>query len=636
MEKRKKENYLIVLLSSLIMIFLIYIGTTWGKRLKWDLTEENLYGLSDGSINVVKKLNSPLRIKFYYSKTAANKGTEGIRAFNNYFTYVKDLLNEYVAHSRNNLTLEVIDPRPDTKDEQDAITYGLKKFQLSETEKYFFGMVVENDSGTQKIIEFFDPGEKDKLEYDITKTIYSVARPAKKKIGILSSLPLQSDLNPYLAQMMRMQGKNPPESWAITELLAEFYSVERVDPGADEIKGVDVLLVVHPKEFSEKIKWAIDQYVLRGGSLLLLVDPMAVIDRPQNPYGAGAGFARSSNLPVLMENWGVKLEEGVFVGDKHLAALGRVTPQAPPSKMLQIMGCDERCSDPYKDITTTGLTDLVFLLPGNLKILEKKDSKAQPILGTTKKGNTFKASDMELNDPITLWNNFSEGSGNIMGVKIFGKFKSAFPEGITVERMGEKKGDKNISEKLTGLTESERETSIIVISDVDFIHNQFAFKETLFGMALANDNSSLFLNSVENLSGSKDLLSIRSKGAKKRNFKVIDEIELEADKETAETVARINASINEAQVELDKLSERVNEGNLNVIKSEALTKKRELDKRLALYKGQLREVKRQGREKIEGIGLFLQYLNTLLIPFLLIIGGLIYNSIRRRRIAQAI
>jgi len=625
MDKRKKESYLIVLLSSLSMIFLIYIGTTWSKKLKWDFTQEKLYALSKGSISVAQKLSSPLRIKLYYSKTAANKGTEGIRAFNNYFVYVKDLLSEYAAHSRNNLTLEVIDPRPDTKDEENAITYGLKKFNLSETESYFFGLVVESESGSQKIIEFFDPADKDKLEYTITKTIFSVARPSKKKIGVLSSLPLQSDLNPYLAQMMRMQGKNPPESWAIMDLLSEFYQVEKIDPEAFEIKGIDVLLVIHPKNFSKKIKWAIDQYVLQGGSLLLMVDPMAVIDRPTNPRGMSPDFSRSSNLPVLMENWGVQLQEG-FVGDKYLAGLGRVTPDSPPTKLLQILNCDERCSNSYKDIVSTGLAELVFLLPGSLKIIPKKESKATPILGTTEKGNTFKASEMELNNPIGLWNSFSEGTGGLLGVKIVGKFDSAFPKGIKVDK-------KN---NLKGLKRSKQESSIIVISDVDFIHNQFAFKESLFGLALSNDNSSLFLNSVENLSGSKELLSIRSKGAKNRSFKVIDEIELEADKETAQTVERINASINEAQSELNKLGAQINDGNLAVIKSEALNKKRELDKRLAFYKGQLREVKRQGREKIEGIGKFFQYLNTLLIPFLLIVTGLIYNTIRRKRFARAI
>ena len=153
--KRQTGNYFVVTLSAIIMVLTVYIGNSWLKRFKVDMTEEKLYTLSNGSKDILKKLNTPLTLKLYYSKTSANKGTEGLRIFNNYFFYVKDLLEEYVAHSRNNLRLQVIDPRPDTKEEEEASTYGLKKFQLTETEKYFFGLVVENNVGTEKIIEFF-------------------------------------------------------------------------------------------------------------------------------------------------------------------------------------------------------------------------------------------------------------------------------------------------------------------------------------------------------------------------------------------------------------------------------------------------------------------------------------------------
>ena len=146
--KRQTGNYIVVTLSAIIMVLTVYIGNSWLKRFKVDMTEEKLYTLSNGSKEILKKLNTPLTLKLYYSKTSANKGTEGLRIFNNYFFYVKDLLEEYAAHSRNNLKLQVIDPRPDTKEEEEASTYGLKKFQLTETEKYFFGLVVENNVGT--------------------------------------------------------------------------------------------------------------------------------------------------------------------------------------------------------------------------------------------------------------------------------------------------------------------------------------------------------------------------------------------------------------------------------------------------------------------------------------------------------
>jgi ABC-type uncharacterized transport system involved in gliding motility auxiliary subunit len=578
-------------------------------------------------------------MKLYYSKTAANKGTEGIRAFNSYYVYVKDLLTEYASHSRNNLILEVIDPRPDTKDEEDAIAYGLKKFHLTESERYFFGLVIENDTGTEKVIEFFDPEQKDKLEYLITKTIYNVARPAKKKVGILSSLPIQSNMNPYLAQMMRMRGQRPNESWSITQLLTEYYEIQQVSPTTEEIKGVDVLMVIHPKNLSEKTQWAIDQFVLRGGRLLLMVDPMSVVDRPKSPYGMAPGSMRSSNLEKLMNNWGVTLEKGKFAGDQLLAGVGRVGPQDPPSKLLQIINCDDRCVSSHKDIISSGLSNLVFLLPGHLKLEKKEGIEATTILGTTNKGGVYEASEMELNSPGTLWNRFSPGEGANLGVKLVGKFKSAFPDGITVERVEkgkDKKGknakkEKKRTEKITGLKVSKKPSSIIVFSDVDFIHNQFAFKESIFGLALANDNSSLFLNAVENLSGSKELLSIRSKGAKSRRFRVIDEIELNAEKETSQTVERIKDDIKKVQERLSKL--KISDANsMAVIKSKALDQKKDLDKRLAVYKRELREVKRKGREKIEGIGKFFQYINTLLVPFLLIIGGIIFNRIRQKRI----
>ena len=305
--KRQTGNYFVVTLSAIIMVLTVYIGSSWLKRFKVDMTEEKLYTLSNGSKDILKKLNTPLTLKLYYSKTSANKGTEGLRIFNNYFFYVKDLLEEYVAHSRNNLRLQVIDPRPDTKEEEEASTYGLKKFQLTETEKYFFGLVVENNVGTEKIIEFFDPGQQENLEYEVTRLIYSVINPRKKSVGILSSLPILNDkMTPYMAQLMRMQGKAPQESWIITKLMQEFYDVKNIEPDTEKISGLDILMIAHPKNLSEKTLWAIDQYVLGGGKVLLFVDPSSIVDNVISKARAGA--EKKSNLKKLMTKWGVELE----------------------------------------------------------------------------------------------------------------------------------------------------------------------------------------------------------------------------------------------------------------------------------------------------------------------------------------
>jgi ABC-2 type transport system permease protein len=633
--ENKYENYTKALLGLICMVLLIYIGTTLGKGFKLDFTEEGLYTISDGSKKILKKLDSPVKLRLYYSKTAANKGTEGLRVFNNYYNYIVDLLNEYVQNSRNNLSLEIIDPRPDTEEEEDAIAYGLKKFPLTETESYFFGLVAENESGTEKIIEFFDPNLKDKVEYDITKLIYTVLNPQKKSIGILSSLDiLNQDLSPYMTQIMRMQGKEVNDSWLITKLLKEFYNVKKIEKETDKITGIDSLIIIHPRGFSDKTLFAIDQYLLKGGKLMVFTDPH-VASAPT--VGGEMNTSPDIGFKKLMDKWGVSVKENVFAGDKYLSAVGRIRPDSPPVRVLPYVSCDKRCSEGINDTITSGLNKMTFVLPG---VLEKKDVDGlthSTILQTTSKGNEYRAFGYELGSPMQLWQKFQEGDKPVaMGMKIFGKFKTAFPEGIKVTdentvKKKSKKINKKEAEKPPGvIKESSKDSVIFVFSDVDFINDRFAFKKSFLGQAVANQNSTLLLNAVEALLGDLDLLSVRSKGRINRNFDVILGIEMEAEKKTASKVAQINNSIARFQSELNQLGSQANEGNIALIQNEGLKKKKELAKKIAVLKKELREVKREGREKVESIGKFLMYINTLFVPTLIVLGGVVYFRIRNR------
>lgn len=621
---KKKENYLMIILALLSMTFSVYIGTTLLKRFRVDLTEEKLYTLSQGTKSILSKVDSPIKLKLYYSKTAANKGSEGLRTFNNYFLYVEELLNQYVQNSRNNLSLEVIDPRPDTPEEEDAIVYGLKKFHLSETEKYFFGLVAINDSGTEKIIEFFDPNQKDKLEYELTKLVYKVQNPQKKTVGVLSSLDLMiEDVTPMMAQIMRMQGKQVSSSWNVINMLKEFFNIRKIDLEADSISNVDVLVVVHPQGFSEKLLFAIDQYLLKGGKLLVFTDPHSVSDNREN---RNAGFSKSPDVGFkkLLDQWGINQLENNFVGDKRNSGVGRTNPNMPPQKMLAILNCGSECTELHNDSISTSLNRLNMVLPGALEFKNLENVTHTTILSTGKYGNTYSAMPYELNNHLRLWEKFNEGTQPVsLGIKAVGKFKSAFPDGLTLKGEKEKKD-------LEVQKESVKESAVIVFSDVDFLSDQFAFRNTFLGPAAANDNSTLFLNAVESLTGDVDLLSVRSKGKIDRSFDVITEIELESEKKTAKKVNEINANISRFQVELNELTQKSNGQNVALIKNEGLKKRKELTKKIAVLKKGLRSVKREGREKIEMIGKLFLYINTLFVPSLIIIVGLLYYKKRQR------
>ncbi len=613
---KQKENYLKVILGLFSMTLLIYIGSTLFKKVRIDFTEERLYTLSNGTKSILNKLDSPINLKLYYSKTAANKGTEGLRAFNNHFLYVQELLRQFVSNSRNNLKLEVIDPRPDTPEEEDAVMYGLKKFNLTETERYFFGLVAENESGTEKIIEFFDPNQKDKLEYELTKLIYTVLNPQKKNIGILSSIDvLVDDLNPYMAQIMRMQGKDVNQSWLVTQLLSEFYNVKKIEKDTKSISGVDSLVIIHPTGFSDDTLFAIDQYVLNGGNVLVFTDPNTVSLKSSSMYGTSS--SPDNNFKKLMDKWGIELQENSYAGDRYLSGYGRFHPNRPPGRLLALLNCNEVCTEQYNDNITSGINDAAFVFPGVLKAKSIEGVKHSVIMSTSNKGNAYRAQGYELNNPDILWKKFTEGSSPVViAYKAMGKFKTAYPNGT---KKKEKKNNKQF------LKESKKESVVIVFSDVDFISDQFAFKNTFLGASVANDNSTLFLNSVEAISGDMDLMSVRSKGRVNRSFDVINEIEFEAEKRTADKVKEINASIARFQSELNQLGSKANAGNIALLQNEGIKKKKELAKNIAALKKELRNVKREGREKVERIGKFFQYFNTMFVPFFVIVFGIYYN-----------
>lgn len=630
----KNKKGLILLSLAITAISLVYIVDTIGRRVKMDLTQEGTYSLSSGSRSILKKLSGVVQVKLYYSKTAANKGTEGIRSFNNYFVYVRDLLNEFVAHSGNNLEFKVIDPRPDTKEEEDAVGYGLKKFQLTETETYIFGLVAVSETGVEKVIEFFDPKEQGQVEYKIAKLIYSVSHTLKKRLGVLSSLNVVSEeMSPYMAQMMRMQGRPVQESWIITTMLRDLYEVKKIAPGVEEIKDVETLVVIHPKNLPVQTLFAIDQFVLKGGRLLVLVDPLSVVDRPQNPMGMmGAPPSMNSSLNEILKKWGVILQEGKLAGDRNLAGRGQVNRFSPPSVLLPLLECNDSCAT--KDIISSGLEKLTLLYPGALSINASEGLKVEPILQTTAEGNTYEANPYEMNDPVGLLKKFQAGTEPVVvAARISGRFPSNYPEGLTYEKKtpakDEKEKAKTESIKLEGISAATAESAVVVIADVDFVADQFAFRKSIFGLSTLNDNSSLFLNAIEALSGSNDLLSIRSKGKISRPFDVVQKIERQAEEKTKEKVESINQSIERFQEELAQLGSVANDNNIALLQNQGVRKKQDLEKKLLELKSDLREVKREGRERVERLGDLLQFLNTLLIPLGLII--LAFITLTRKR-----
>ena len=264
-------------------------------------------------------------MKLYYAKTAALKGSDQIRYFNDYYYFVKALLEEYAAVGKGMVELEVIDPRPFSDEEADAIRNGLRRFTITEEEGFFFGLVVQTQFGVDKVIDFFSPQRQNFVEYDISYLIDTAITREKKRVGILSSLSVMGDdVSGYMAQMMRMQGQQPKPAWSIVRHMEQMYEVSSVEPEVDEITDVDILMVIHPKELSDKTLFAIDQFVLKGGRTIVFVDPYCYLDQPDpRQMQMGQVTNPSSEFDKLLGAWGLELPKNTFAGDRKLSVTAR-------------------------------------------------------------------------------------------------------------------------------------------------------------------------------------------------------------------------------------------------------------------------------------------------------------------------
>jgi ABC-2 type transport system permease protein len=624
----------------------ISVFQTVGKRVKVDVTEQRLYSLSDGTKAILGKLTQPITAKLYFAKTASLKGPDQIRFFNNYYEFVRALLEEYASVSKGMFKLEIIDPRPFSAEEEDAIRYGLERVPMSPEENFFFGLVVQTQFGVEKTIKFFNPQRQNFVEYDISYLIDNAVTRQKKRIGVMSSIAVMGDdVSDYMARMMAMQqGKQPAQPWTIVKHLKNQFEVTTVPTDVNDINDVDILLVIHPKGLPEKTQFAIDQYVLKGGRTIVCVDPYCYVDRPkQPPMGMQQPPpAQDSNLPTLLRAWGLEMPVNTFAGDTELALLANAGPNQRPQKLIGYLQLVPGCFN-KENVITAQLNNVKMPFAGILKTLDDAAADSNepslqktPLVMTTDRGNSWTISspyELAMLDPERLRQKFIAGTEPVhMGYAVTGPFTTAFPNGIDISVQETDPNDPNetitVTKHVDGLTEATEKCAVVVFSDVDFISDSLAYQNSFFGSVVVGDNSNLLLNTIEDLSGSSDLISIRSRGNYQRPFTVVDEIEKQAERETADEVAKFNAEITSYNQQIQSLAAQGQEGNQQVIGSAIVQERRNLELKVVEARRQLNEVKLKRREAKEQLGNKLRQANMLATPAVILLLAIVLG-IRR-------
>lgn len=660
----------------LVVVFIIalLINSLIGKvATRFDLTENKVFTLSEGTRNILSRLDTPVTVRYYVNDDAKVMSPME----RSYALRVEDLLNEYVRNSPSKkielvnkagkfeeknvkmLTVKKLNPEPNTDAEDAAVIDGLQPGVSRETNnELFFGIAVECVDA-RETLPFIPAREETLLEYDLSRAISNVHGGKAKKVLVMSGMKVGGG--------MGMNFQAPPKpAWIFYEQLGKDYEVKEIPTNAAVIPpDTSTLIVLHPFDITDKGQFAIDQYLLNGGNVIALVDPNFFYSRALQPQGQPGmpqqqpGPGPTSSLDKLFSAWGVTFDSSKVLADLNFGTeILRRGNFSPTFLTLDRKAIGEEGED---DPMTKMLNHLNMLTPGAFEIKAPEGVTVDTLVQSSPVNQLISSADA---DPTkegggdSIRKDFkSSEKPSALVVRLSGDFVTAFPEGDPDKKADEeeekadaKKDDKKDTadkpkeekkeEKDDALKKSIKPGRVILFADVDFIYDETCVRRaTIPGMNIQtmqalNENLTLLQNAAEQMSGDPDLINVRSRNSARRPFTKQSEWYREAqDKYKVELAsfqdqkkaseAKLNELIQASPENMDKalLSKEV-QAELKELQQKAINfgkKERELQK----------EVTREFRRKLA----LYKFGNALFMPVIVVIFGIALAVIRRRKTA---
>lgn len=582
------------------------------KSARLDLTAAHFYTLSEGTKNILKNLDDTVTLRFFFSEKLA-QGSPGIT---NYARRIRDLLEEFVAHSNGKLKLVVADPEPFSDEEDQAVQNRMQGVPFdSAGSLVYLGLVGSGATDEKEVIPFFQMDREQSLEYDITRLIYNLSHPVKKPVGIISTLPIEG-LPPNPAMPLRTNTE-----WSVLNVMRQTFTLRFLGVDVDMVPDdIDVLMVVHPKGISEKTLYAIDQFALRGGRVLMFVDPLAEED-------SSGSVVRSSNPKQLLDAWGVELADGKVAADIQAATRVSVAGGLQPQSVEYVAWLSLKGQNFNKaDFIAGGLDQINMASPGILK--KKTDAAIEftPLIETSDRAMELDALRLQNPNPSELFNMYKPGNEKLtLAARIRGKTKSAFPQGAPVKL------------DAAPLMEAKDSINVIVVADVDLLSDRFWVDvRNFFGQRIATPragNAAFVVNALDNLSGSNDLISLRSRGEFSRPFEKVKEIQRDAEKRFLDKEKEVREKLKDTERKIQTLQSQKQAGNAVLLSNEQRQEMENFRKEQLKTRKELRNVQHELRKNIESLGTQLKFLNIGLVPLIVVLFAAGIGIYRSRRSA---
>jgi ABC-type uncharacterized transport system involved in gliding motility auxiliary subunit len=638
----QKKSFETILYSTLgvgvMLLVLVLLNFILGfARTRVDMTQEKAYTLSAGTKAILKKLDTPVTVRFYC--TQSESATPETVYLKGYARKVEDLLAEYKQAAGGKLKIEKYDPQPDSDAEDSARLDGLEPQPLPGVERFYLGLAIKC-ADVQQSIPFLAPNRERLLEYDLTRAIARVESPDKPTVGIMSPLPVFGmPANPMMMQMGQ-QGSQP---WALVNELKNDFTVKRVGLEVDKIEDdIKLLVVIAPKDISDKAQYAIDQFIMRGGKLVAFLDAQCLADnrQQQNPMMANMGGGGSS-LDKLLKAWGIQFDTAKVVADlrykMQLRGRNGGPQEAPAWLALTADGINK------DDIATSQLDNIWLPLCGAFTGTPVSGLKETVLLQSSKDSQLVDAMLANLAGENIMKEFKSAGVSYKLAIRLSGKFKTAFPDGEPQEKKddktdGDKKDEKKPDEKKAtdSLKETKSDNAVVLFGDADMLYDPFTMRriDSPFGalqMAM-NANLNLAQNIVEQMSGDSNLIAVRSRATLNRPFTRIKEMEAAANEKFQSEIKRLEDSAADAQRKINELqAQKKDKDQRFILSPEQRTELEKLRREEADTRKRLKQVQKDLRKEVVSLQTRVKWINILAVPLAVTATGIVIAVVKRRK-----
>jgi ABC-type uncharacterized transport system involved in gliding motility auxiliary subunit len=633
--KNKFESLLYSVVGVIaVLVILVAINLLGGFfKVRSDLTQNKLYTLSDGTKKILDKLDTPVEIRFYFSRDNASVPVP----LRTYAQQVEDLLAEYQQYGHGKIKVVKLDPKPDSDAEDSANLDGIEGQNLNLTDKIYLGAAI-SCLDSKAVLPYLSPDRENLLEYDLSRAISSVANPKKSIIGVMSALPV---MGRQAQPMMMRQPQQAMQPWIFLTELRENYTVREIPMTTAKIDDdISVLVLVHPNGISDQAQFAIDQFLLRGGKMVALLDPYSFVEaRMAGPYGGSGQY--SSTLSKLLPAWGIQFSETKVVADPLFATqIQRENSVQSDPTILSVTsdGINKQ------DALGAAVDDLLFPFAGAFTGKPVEGLKEDILVKSTVQAGLVDTALLEGGGDQVRKSLKSENTSYPIAIRLSGKFKTAFPEGAP-----KLKDQPNPSAtpnpagspapsptpKVEALKEAKGDGVVLLIGDSDFAYDQIAGRtqqvmtQTVF--VPSNGNLNFIQSSIEQLAGDTNLIGIRSRSSGNRPFVVVNKMEAAAEQRYQSKIDELQDNLAQTRQKLASLQTGKQADQKTLLSPEQQAEIKKFQENEAQISQELKQVRKNLRFEIDSLQNTLKWVAIAAMPLVITLAGLLLAHLKRSR-----